>query len=138
MEVIPINTNEREPHPNPSDFRFIMKKSLYKRFYTKTPNSATFDVENGHHSPFSCHSKFRLAIPLYFLSLYNGGIDAQNTHFQSNKSQNELHFLKYSSIFSFWAKIKRPSVLQPTVKQVYGTEKFIFSIRNDIIILFAL
>ena len=83
-----------------------MKKSLYKRFYTKTPNSATFDVENGHHSPFSCHSKFRLAIPLYFLSLYNGGIDAQNTHFQSNKSLNELHFLKYSSIFSFWAKIK--------------------------------
>ena len=83
-------------------------------------------------------SWLRLAIPLYFLSLYKGGIDAQNTHFQSNKSQNELHFLKYSSIFSFWAKIKRPSVLQPTVKQVYGTEKFIFSIRNDIIILFAL
>ena len=48
----------------------------------------------------------RLAIRLYFLSLYNGGIDAQNTHFQSNKSLNELHFLKYSSIFSFWAKIK--------------------------------
>lgn len=46
------------------------------------------------------------AIPLYFLSLYNGGIDAQNTHFQSNKSLNELHFLKYSSIFSFLAKIK--------------------------------
>lgn len=84
--------------------------------------------------PHSCW----VSIPLYFLSLYNGGIDAQNTHFQSNKSQNELHFLKYSSIFSFWAKIKRPSVLQPTVKQVYGTEKFIFSIRNDIIILFAL
>ena len=79
-----------------------------------------------------------IQVRLYFLSLYNGGIDAQNTHFQSNKSQNELHFLKYSSIFSFWAKIKRPSVLQPTVKQVYGTEKFIFSIRNDIIILFAL
>ena len=53
----------RKPPPDPSDFRLIMKKSLYKRFYTKTPNSATFDVENGHHSPFSCHSKFRLAIP---------------------------------------------------------------------------
>ena len=57
-----------EPPPDPSDFRFIMKKSLYKRFYTKTPNSATFDVENGHHSPFSCHSKFRLAIPRYLYS----------------------------------------------------------------------
>ena len=31
-------------------FRFIIKKSLYKRFYTKTPNSAIFDVENGHHT----------------------------------------------------------------------------------------
>ena len=50
--------------------------------------------------------EIRLAIRLYFLSLYNGGIDAQNTHFQSNKSLNELHFLKYSSIFSFLAKIK--------------------------------
>ena len=126
------------PPPVPSDFCFIMKKSLYKRFYTKIPNSATFDVKNGHYTVFLTNYFFRLAIPLYFLSLYNGGIDAQNTHFQSNKSQNELHFLKYSSIFSFWAKIKRPSVLQPTVKQVYGTEKFIFSIRNDIIILFAL
>lgn len=52
------------------------------------------------------YTTLRVAIPLYFLSLYNGGIDAQNTHFQSNKSLNELHFLKYSSIFSFWAKIK--------------------------------
>ena len=47
-----------------------------------------------------------IQVRLYFLSLYNGGIDAQNTHFQSNKSLNELHFLKYSLIFSFWAKIK--------------------------------
>ena len=64
QSVSPLSLYNRQPPPDPSDFCFIMKKSLYKRFYTKTPNSATFDVENGHHSPFSCHSKFRLAIYL--------------------------------------------------------------------------
>ena len=44
-----------KPTPDSSDFRFIMKKSLYKHFYTKTPNSATFDVENGHHTVFIRH-----------------------------------------------------------------------------------
>ena len=53
----------------------------------------------------------RLAIRLYSLWIYNGGIDAQNAHFQTDKSQNELHYLKFSSIYSFWTKIKRPSVL---------------------------
>ena len=33
--------------PTPSDFGFIMKKSLSNLFYTKTPDSAIFDVENG-------------------------------------------------------------------------------------------
>ena len=47
--------NIEKPTPDSSDFRFIMKKSLYKHFYTKTPNSVTFDVENGHHTPFLCH-----------------------------------------------------------------------------------
>lgn len=65
-------------------------------------------------------------IRLYSLWIYNGGIDAQNTHFQTDKSQNGLHYLKFSSIYSFWAKIKRPSVLQPTVKRIYGTKKVHF------------
>ena len=40
------------PPPAPSDFRFIMKKSLYKRFYTKTPFPAHFHVFPGHHTAF--------------------------------------------------------------------------------------
>ena len=51
------------PPPVPSDFCFIMKKSLYKRFYTKIPNSATFDVKNGHYTVFLTNYFFRLAIP---------------------------------------------------------------------------
>ena len=38
--------------PNPSDFRFIMKKSLYNRFYTKTLFQAHFYVFPGHHTVF--------------------------------------------------------------------------------------
>ena len=72
------------------------------------------------------NSWFRIAIRLYSLWIYNGGIDAQNAHFQTDKSQNELHYLKFSSIYSFWTKIKRPSVLQPTVKRIYGTKKVHF------------
>lgn len=53
----------------------------------------------------------RIQVRLYSLWIYNGGIDAQNAHFQTDKSQNELHYLKFSSIYSFWTKIKRPSVL---------------------------
>lgn len=51
-----------EPPPNPSDFRFVMKKSLYKHFYTKTSNSAIFDVENGPYTVFPTNQFLRVAI----------------------------------------------------------------------------
>ena len=38
--------------PDPSDFRFIMKKSLYNCFYTKTLFQAHFYVFPGHHTVF--------------------------------------------------------------------------------------
>lgn len=54
-----LSLYNRQPPSSPSDFCFIMKKLLYKRFYTKTSNSTTFDVWNAPHTVLLCHQKFR-------------------------------------------------------------------------------
>ena len=133
MNNFTILSPSQAPH-----FRFIIKKSLYKRFYTKPSFPTHFHEFSTHHTVFLSRQKFRLTIRLYSLWIYNGGIDAQNAHFQTDKSQNELHYLKFSSIYSFWTKIKRPSVLQPTVKRIYGTKKVHFFSLEMIFSFFSL